>query len=167
MVPAAVIDFRTRRIPNALTLPAILVGLLSWAVGGDWRVFFTVLGLVVLLLAVGFGLYAVGILGGGDAKLLAAVAALMGSSFTIEALLWTALFGGVVALGVLLWHKALFPFLGRLLRAGWNLAVWRLSPDPDVVGQGHRIPYAVVVCGGVLLTLIADRVGFSLMAGIP
>ncbi len=134
--------------------------------GGEWKAFFTVLGLVVLLLAIGFGLYAAGILGGGDAKLLAAVAALMGTGFAFEALLWTALFGGAVALAVLFWHKALFPFLGHLLRAGWNFVVWRLSPGDVIVGEGHRIPYAVVVCGGVLLTLIADRAGFSLMAGI-
>lgn len=166
VLAAAVIDYRTRRIPNALTLPAILGGLLSWVAVGEVRAFFAVFGLVVLLLAIGFGLYAVGILGGGDAKLLAAVAALLGTGLTFEALLWTALFGGAVALGVLAWHKALFPLLTRMLRAGWDFAIWRLPPGDLVEGDGHRIPYAVVICGGVVLTLIADRTGFSLMAGI-
>ena len=166
VVPAAVIDYRTRRIPNALTLPAIGAGLLSWPLTDGVGTFFRVLGLVVLLLAVGFGLYAVGILGGGDAKLLAAIAALTGPGFTFEALLWTALFGGAVALGVLAWHRALVPFLGRLFRAGWDLAVWKLQPAGVIEGEGHRIPYAVVVCGGVILAIVASQSGLILLERI-
>lgn len=163
VIPAAVIDTRTRRIPNALTLPAILIGLISWPITDSGGVFLRVLGLVVVVLVVGFSLYALGILGGGDAKLLASVAALMGSKFTFEALLWTALFGGAVALGVLAWHRALFPFLRRLFRAGWDMAVWRLQPVEVIEGEGHRIPYALVICGGVVLALIARAKGLSLI----
>ena len=136
---------------------------MSWVVtDGAWA-FIKVVGVVFLVFFVGFGLYAVGILGGGDAKLLAAIAALMGPGFTLESFLWTALFGGAVALAVLAWHRALFPFLGRLARAGWDLAVWRLQPAEVIVGEGHRIPYALVICGGVVLALIAEATGLALM----
>lgn len=128
--------------------------------------FLRVFGLVVLLMAIGFGLYAVGILGGGDAKLLAAIAALTGPGFTFEALMWTALFGGAVALAVLAWHRALVPFLGRLFRAGWDMAVWRLQPAGVIEGEGHRIPYALVILGGVVLALAADHAGLNLLERI-
>lgn len=166
VIPAAVIDARTRRIPNALTLPAILIGLLSWPFSDGAGAFLEVLGLVVVVLVAGFSLFALGVVGGGDAKLLAAIAALTGSEFTFEALLWTALFGGAVAMGILAWHRALVPFLRRLFRAGWQMAVWRLQPAEVIEGEGHRIPYALVIGGGVVLALIARQNGLSLIERI-
>jgi Flp pilus assembly protein protease CpaA len=64
-VAAAVIDFRTRRVPNVLTLPAMAAGLLVRFPPDLW-----ILGLVVLF----FLLWRAGVWGGGDAKLWMAMA---------------------------------------------------------------------------------------------
>ena len=163
---SAVIDARTRRIPNLLTLPAILAGLTLWLLTGPMRAFLAALVSVVLVLALGFCLFAVGILGGGDGKLLAAVAGLMGPHFLGEALLWTALLGGVVAIGLLAWKRALIPFLRRLFQAGYQLVVWHIPAEGVIEGEGHRIPYAIIVAGGVVLALVAQQKGFALVPRI-
>ena len=160
---AAATDLKSRRIPNLLTLPLIVIGLTLWLFDKPW-VFFSSLGATVLVLLLGMGLYVLGILGGGDGKLMAAVAALMGARFLGEALLWTAIFGGIVAVGLLAWKRALVPFLSRLFRAGYEFVIWRLPPGEVIEGEGHRIPYAVIVMGGVLLSLFAGWRGFSLLA---
>lgn len=160
---AAATDLKSRRIPNLLTFPVIVIGLSLWLFDMPWM-FLSSLGATLLVLLLGMGLYMLGILGGGDGKLMAAVAAIMGARFLGEALLWTAIFGGIVALGLLAWKRALVPFFGRLFRAGYEFVVWRLPPGEVIEGEGHRIPYAVIVMGGVLLTLIAEWRGFTLLS---
>ena len=100
MGAAAVIDLRTRRIPNILTatLAAIGIGL---AAAGFGRV-----GLGASLLGCLLGLafmmpgHIFGATGAGDVKLLAAAGALLGPTDTIYAFLYTAMAGGVLALVV-------------------------------------------------------------------
>ena len=97
MGAAAVIDLRTRRIPNVLTatLAAVGVGL---AAAGFGRV-----GLGASLLGCLLGLafmmpgHIFGATGAGDVKLLAAAGALLGPTDTIYAFLYTAIAGGVLA----------------------------------------------------------------------
>jgi prepilin peptidase CpaA len=50
-------------------------------------------------------LHAVGVWGGGDGKLVAAIAAWKGLAFAAESLLWTFLAGGLIAAGILLWRR--------------------------------------------------------------
>ena len=132
---AAATDLKSRRIPNLLTFPVIVIGLSLWLFDKPWM-FLSSLGATLLVLLLGMGLYMLGILGGGDGKLMAAVAAVMGARFLGEALLWTAIFGGIVALGLLAWKRALVPFLGRLFRAGYEFVVWRLPPGEVSRGRG-------------------------------
>src|ERR1051325_8486915 len=100
MGAAAVIDLRTRRIPNLLTatLAAVGVGL---AAAGFGRVG---LGASILgwLLGLAFMMpgHIFGATGAGDVKLLAAAGALLGPKDTIYAFLYTAIAGGVLALVV-------------------------------------------------------------------
>lgn len=100
MGAAAVIDLRTRRIPNILTatLAAIGIGL---AAAGFGRV-----GLGAALLGCLLGLafmmpgHIFGATGAGDVKLLAAVGTLLGPTGVAVAFMYTAILGGALALVV-------------------------------------------------------------------
>ena len=91
-------DIRHHRIPNWLTLPSVVVGLVSWfIIGGVEGLKISAGGMLV-----GFGVFlipfALGGMGGGDVKLMAAVGALIGWPLIIWAILLscvTALFGAV------------------------------------------------------------------------
>ena len=95
---AAVIDVRTRRIPNALSLFAVLFGIASASatVGVIAALAGTLLALAagVLLAA-----YARGAFGVGDVKLLAAAGAGVGWAGLPALFLVVSLAGGVIALG--------------------------------------------------------------------
>lgn len=94
---AAVCDIRTHRIPNALTLAGLTLGLMwhGWR-GGSSGLFLSLEGMAVAGLAL--LPYALGGLGAGDVKLLGAVGALMGAIFLLWTLLGTVLAGGLLAL---------------------------------------------------------------------
>lgn len=97
MVLAAILDVRSRRIPNALTVTGVTAALvlrapLGWAALADGA-----LGIgLALLLTVPF--FLVKALGGGDVKLMAAVGAFMGPVELVGACLLIGLLGGIVAL---------------------------------------------------------------------
>lgn len=105
MLAAAVSDFRFYRIPNWLSgsvavlfLAAALIFAMPFAQMG-WHV---LAGAVVLL--AGFCLFAANIIGGGDAKLLAAAALWAGWTELPSLLVYTALAGGVLAIVMVLWE---------------------------------------------------------------
>jgi prepilin peptidase CpaA len=94
---AAVVDLRTRRIPNGLTatMAGIGVGLAASGVSG------ISLGAAFAGFALGLALmlpgHLFGATGAGDVKLMAAVGAIVGPGLVVTAFLFTAIAGGVLA----------------------------------------------------------------------
>ncbi|MDP9136588.1 MAG: prepilin peptidase [Pseudomonadota bacterium] len=147
MVAAATSDALTYRIPNWLTgLIALSFPAAALAAGMpvDHLLWHVIAGSV--LLALGFALFAAGLFGGGDAKLMAAAALWLGWSQELQFLVFTALAGGVLAVAYLAWsfvqvHIELggkgedVPFMRRLLS---------LKPD---------LPYGIALAIGACATL--------------
>lgn len=97
LLGAALWDLRTQRIPNGLTLAGLAAGFLWHGVrGGGPGLLLSCEGVAVAALSL--LPYAVRGLGAGDVKLLGAVGALAGPSFTLWTLLGAALAGGPLAL---------------------------------------------------------------------
>jgi prepilin peptidase CpaA len=94
---AAIVDLRTRRVPNAMTFPLAVTGL-ALAITGLGRVG---IGASLLGCAVGLMLmlttHVLGATGAGDVKLFAAAGALLGPRATLSAFLYTAIAGAVIA----------------------------------------------------------------------
>ena len=134
---AAASDLRDRRIPNAIpaALIALYPGLFALGLGPDpwWGGF--VAGAAVFV--VGAGLFAARIMGGGDVKLLTAVALWAGPAWIFEGLVVTAILGGVAAGAALLRPVLLTPVLG---------------PQPGA--RETTLPYGVAVAGGGLWVLV-------------
>lgn len=150
MAAALVQDVRERRIPNRLTGPALLLALVLGGFHARGLPTDALLGAGAGL-AVSLPLFALGGLGGGDAKLIAVVGAFLGPSLLVDALVATAIIGGVMAL-VVAWQKGmLLPVFVRTK----NLAVYlitfgrfgrrrsMLESRPDLT-----VPYGVAIAVG-------------------
>lgn len=96
VLTAGLLDLRTRRIPNWLTVGGAVAGLSLVAVSGG-GVVQSLAGLGTAL-GVGFLLYAMKLLGAGDAKLMAAVGAWAGLARVPEAFLGMLGGGAVLAI---------------------------------------------------------------------
>ena len=145
------LDLRTRRIPNSLTLGTALVGLgFQWGYGG-WE------GLVNGLggLAVGFGLlvlpYALGGVGAGDVKALAALGAWMNPVQTIYLFCYMALAGGVMALGILCWQGQLLDTVRHCREWLWSriFAYSHGIPAGTLTENSTRLPYGLALALGM------------------
>ena len=106
LVAAAWQDLRTLRIGNGFSI-SIAAVFVVWATAGLVAGTFTLpfLGFSVAcaggLFLLGAAAFAVGMIGGGDVKLLAAVGLFAGPALVIDLLLITALAGGLMGLAVL------------------------------------------------------------------
>jgi prepilin peptidase CpaA len=99
---AAVIDDLARRQISNWICVAALAGGLGWQTGQyGWTGLAYGLGGAAAGFAVFLIFYLLGGMGGGDVKLMTGFGALLGAGRLMEAALWTAGVGGILALGVL------------------------------------------------------------------
>lgn len=100
---AAVSDLRHRIIPNRLNLIIALTAPLAWAAGGLalWPDIAWQIGAALAVFAAFAALFAIGGMGGGDVKLIGALALWIDVRLLLSLLLVMALVGGVIAAGML------------------------------------------------------------------
>ena len=117
-VAAGVMDWRSRRIPNWLTVSGLLVGLAANAgVGGLQGVKFSLLGAglgLLLLLPFVF----LRSLGAGDWKLAGALGAFVGWELLLSLLMGSVFVAGIMAFGLVIYKRRLMETLrniGRML----------------------------------------------------
>jgi prepilin peptidase CpaA len=160
LVPAVLIaaagwDLASFTIPNFLQA-VLLAGFAIFALATHmalgalgWHVLAAAVGL-----AFGFTLFALGLVGGGDAKLFACVSLWFGFSNLIEYALIASVFGGVLTLAMLGFRQ--LPMPGLLARQAWLMQLH----DPKA-----GIPYGVALASGAFAVLPYTDVFRSALAG--
>ena len=105
---AAFTDIRSRRIANWLNGAIALGAPVYWYASGMalWPDVAWQLGLALATFAVLSGLFAIRAMGGGDVKLLTALALWIEPASFLRLLMMMALLGGVLTIGFGLWHVA-------------------------------------------------------------
>lgn len=135
-------DTRSFIIPNKISLG--LIGIYPAWVLATWPVTDPLGGLMAggLMLAIGFGLFATNIIGGGDAKLMAAVGLWVGPQFVAEFALLTAIVGGGLALTIFLY-------------ACGREQVWRNARWATIRAVGAQpVPYGIAIALGAIAVIL-------------
>ncbi len=141
MAFAAATDLFTMRIPNKLSL-ALVAGFIAvgLSTGLPWSAFLMHGAAGILVLAVGFGLFAFGWIGGGDAKLAAATALWFGFQPLMNYLLLSSLAGGALTLALLSFRGVPLPAFAL----GWD---WLVRLHDRKTG----VPYGIALAGAALV----------------
>jgi prepilin peptidase CpaA len=156
-VVAAVCDVRSKRIPNVLTFGGAAVALIyALATGGTgslgWAAAGWLAGAVLF-----FPFFALGGMGAGDVKLLAALAAWFGGpADAVYLAIFAAMAGGVFGMVVALLHG----YLRQALSNVWMMLIhWRTFGFQAIAGltltdtRAPRLAYAVPIMIGAVCTL--------------
>lgn len=118
MAYAAMSDLITMTIPNRLSL-LLIAGFFGMAVlsGMPLATMGMHLGAGFLVLLITFSMFALGWIGGGDAKLAAATGLWCGFGVLLDYALVASVFGGLLTLMILYWRSSLLPEFA--LRVSW------------------------------------------------
>ena len=151
---AAIADLRSRRVPNWLTLSALILGFVWHIAHGTWReaAWGALLGAVIYL-----PMWLAGGRGGGDVKLMAALGAWLGPSSWIQLFVLTALIGGIWALILVIAKRRLLSTLkniGGILR---SLVTGRRPAHRLGNETALAIPHAAIVALAMLAWLALMR----------
>lgn len=155
---AGITDFRSRRIPNWLTLPAIMGGLAyHTAFNGISGFIFSFAG-VLLGFALLILFYLAGGMGAGDVKLLSAVGGLLGPKGVLFVFLYTAIAGGVIALALLWWKGHLTVTAKRYMTMLKTFLMTKriFYIPPDEKKDLPALCYGVVIGLGTVLYMLKD-----------
>lgn len=147
---AVITDLKDRKVYNWLTLPGLVLGIVinTLEQGGPGAG-----SAIIGLLAGGaifFPAYFFGGMGAGDIKLMAVVGAFTGWFFVLNAALYTALAGGLMAIIVLVIKGQLIKTLSTIIRFLRSLIIPKLAVEPAV--SENTFPYALAIAAGVVCT---------------
>jgi prepilin peptidase CpaA len=154
LAAAAGWDLASFTIPNFLTLAfpvvfaifAVAAGLSPAVIG--WHLVAGTIGLLI-----GFTLFALGYIGGGDAKLFAAVALWLGLKDMLPYALLASVMGGLLTLVLLFLRQ--YPLPAILMRQNWIVKLH----DPH-----SGVPYGVALAAGAFFLLPSTEI-FRFAAG--
>jgi prepilin peptidase CpaA len=140
MAFAAANDLFTMKIPNAISIALIAAFCASvFAVGLTWQDAATHIGVGAAVLVFGFALFSFNLLGGGDAKLMAAGALWMGFDQVAPYIIYVTLFGGFLSLAIL-FYRHFIP------ATNWPLPEWAHK----LHANGTGIPYGIAIAAAAL-----------------
>lgn len=135
MAMAAFSDLLTMTIPNRLSI-VLIVSFIAIAplTGMAWQDFALHLGAGAMVFAACFALFALGVMGGGDAKILTGSAVWFGFNESLLAyLVYVSIFGGFLSLVII------------ILRANHNLLLVSRVPLPQTMLHAKKIPYGIAI----------------------
>jgi prepilin peptidase CpaA len=147
-------DVRTRRIPNALSLATAILGLLRIMLVHDPVAAGHTLAAAAAIFVAAFLLFWYGAIGGGDAKLTAATALLVGYHDLFSFLFLMSVCGGALALVMLARDWLRLQLWPPSQRAG--------TPPPTEIVERiaapsrSTVPYGVAIAAAGVVTLILD-----------
>jgi prepilin peptidase CpaA len=154
VVLAARADVRTRKIPNVVTGPALLLGLATHFAINGWTGFqssFTGMLIAGAILLPG---WLMKWMGAGDVKLMAAVGAWLAWPAAGIGVLASLAAGGVIALIYAIRHRVLLPAVFGVITLGaWSLSRHTRGMAPPPVTTGVRFPFALAVLVGAIFAL--------------
>lgn len=167
LTTAAVIDYRTYRIPNWLTFFGATIGLAINTIlptmlhqGFWWAATGLLIGFFLAL-----PLYLLRVMGAGDVKLIAMVGAFLGGSGIFYAVLCIFITGGVAAIVFGLSKKLFTPMLVNIkavLQQAVLSGIGGMTPALEIKTSQSvgKLPYGVSIALGTLFYVIANQLGF-------
>jgi prepilin peptidase CpaA len=150
---AGVTDWRSRRIPNWLTVSGLLAGIVANAAVGGMN------GVKTSLLGAGLGLLVLlpfvflRSLGAGDWKLAGALGAIVGWEVLLNLLMGSIFVAGIMALGLVIYKRRLMETLRNIGRMLGSMLTFHMPPAEVSLDnpQSLKIPYGVALALTTLL----------------
>jgi prepilin peptidase CpaA len=148
-------DLKYRKIPNTLTLTAMVYGVLIRLLLDSTHWLQPIYGILEGFI-VFFPFFALGGIGAGDVKLIMAIGSIFGPELLLWVILFSAVSGGVISIFRMVLEYGIKTSLIRiylLITTLWNKKQRRMMFNLKETEHLY-IPYGVAILAGIILTLV-------------
>ncbi|MGB6430159.1 MAG: A24 family peptidase [Candidatus Acidiferrales bacterium] len=159
---AAWTDWRTRLIPNWLTISGIILGIALHFGTGGWRGVASSVEGMLLALGLLLPLVVMRALGAGDWKLMGAAGALLGPGMLIFVLLASIFVSGMMAAARMVTAGRIRDTIRNIVALIRGFALLGLHPNPEISldnPQLMKLPFGVAAAAGTLICFLIARWG--------
>jgi len=160
----AVTDILHGKIYNKITYPAIILGVLIAFTGGLLIIKSSIIGLLIGFILF-FFVFLVGGFGGGDVKLMAAIGAIKGYPFILYASFYSALVGGIISLGMMIWKGKFLNSMRNIFNVLFSYPLSLIFPGVKPVNlnpeNSQRMPFGFAICLGTIWAIVEFQLGVS------
>jgi prepilin peptidase CpaA len=156
------LDWRSRRIPNWLTVPAFFAGLAANSIAWGWHGAKEALAGAALPLALLLPPVLLRGLGAGDWKLMGALGAVLGWKQILLVLLVTIFVAGIIAVGQMIRQRRVRRTLANLWELVRGFFIFGVRPHPELSLENPAamtFPFGVAAAAATLLCYGAAVVG--------
>ena len=156
-------DLRSRRIPNWLTVPGLVIGVVANTVLGGWSGLKTSLLGAVIGLALLLPFVLLRSLGAGDWKLAGALGSFAGPALLMDLLIGSVFVAGLMAVALIIYKGRVRQTLRNIGHILISLVTFRL-PGTQVSldnPESLKVPYGVALALTVVLYGILRKVGVA------
>lgn len=159
LIFAAYIDGKQLKVPNWITFPMVLSGLLYHSVASGWTgagdsLYGIVWGLLCLL-----PLYAIGGMGAGDVKLMAGIGAWLGATITCYSFAFTVVVGAVMAAVMILLSGRVHHHVRQFVHIAYEIMIVRnprklFETAKERKPTMYLLPYGIPICIGSIMYFV-------------
>ncbi|MEM9277139.1 MAG: prepilin peptidase [Pseudomonadota bacterium] len=141
MIYAALSDLFSMTISNKISL-VLITGFMVFAffIGMDWQTIAWHWAMFAIVLLVGFGLFALGVVGGGDAKLAASTALWFGWDHILEYIYLSSIVGAILTLLLIYFRAQTLP-----------MSINRIEWVERIYNTESGVPYGIALGIGALM----------------
>jgi prepilin peptidase CpaA len=153
LIVAAWIDGKQLKVPNWITFPMVLSGLVYGACSGGWNGFVESLYGMTVGLACLLPLYSVGGMGAGDVKLMAGMGAWVGAALTWYAFCVSVIVGAIMAICMVAYRRDYAKHIANFFMIYFELITIRDPQKLFAIAKERKptmllLPYGIPICIG-------------------
>lgn len=154
------LDWRTRKIPNWLTVPGLAAGICMRTIISGWHGAVTSLEGAALALLILLPVVLVHGLGAGDWKLMGAVGSMLGPLAFVVFLVVSAMVAGVMGVITVIWTRRVRETASNMfvLVQGFFVFGWRGNPKMTIENPGLlKLPFGVAAAVTTVVCFVLSR----------